>query len=79
MRPVVAIPSASPIVLYAGNERDGRSEHVAARKSVGSPAGQIGLAGHMHDYAVAARRPHGIMAFLLWGRASSVRARRGQG
>lgn len=73
MRPVVAIPSASPIVLYAGNERDGRSEHVAARKSVG----QIGLAGHMHDYAVAARarRPHGIMAFLLWGRASSVRPR----
>ena len=38
-------------------ERDGRPEHVAARKSVG----RVKLGGHMHDYAVAARRPHGIM------------------
>lgn len=41
-------------------ERDVRSEHVAARKSVGVPR-RVKLAGHMHDYAVAARRPHGIM------------------
>lgn len=44
-------------------DSDGRSEHVAARKSArrGSHGAGVKLAGHMHDYAVAARRPHGIM------------------